>query len=146
MCRFRQLYREERSSQSSDDVLNVNLSSTDEEQPLARRRISKVVVAHNENLETFYDFQESFASPEKGGASFNDVFFDNDSFWSGSITWYWHIIETLIVLYALCFVLLNNCFVYNPCIVSDPWVRETRASNAYAVVSHKLQEYQRFSC
>ena len=88
LCRFRQLYREERSSQSSDDVLNVNLSSTDEEQPFARRRISKVVVAHNENLETFYDFQECFASPVKGGASFDDVFFDNDSFWSGSITWY----------------------------------------------------------
>mmetsp|Transcript_2983 Transcript_2983/g.5321 ORF Transcript_2983/g.5321 Transcript_2983/m.5321 type:complete len:220 (+) Transcript_2983:42-701(+) len=89
--RFRQLYREERSSLSSDDVLNVNLSSTDEEQPFARRRvskISKVIVAHNENLETFYDFQESIASPEKGEASFDDVFFDNDSFWSGSITWY----------------------------------------------------------
>jgi len=86
--RFRQLYREERSSLSSDDVLNVNLSSANEEQPFARRRISKVVVAHNENLETFYDFHESYASPEKGGASFDDVFFDNDSFWSGSITWY----------------------------------------------------------
>jgi len=85
------MYREERNSLSSDDVLNVNLSSTDEQQPLARRRvskISKVVVSHNENLETFYDFQEPFASPEKGGTSFDDVFFDNDSFWSGSITWY----------------------------------------------------------
>lgn len=87
--RFRQLYREERSSLSSDDVLNVNLSSADaEDQPFARRRISKVVVTHNENLETFYDFHESLALPEKSGASFDDVFFDNDSFWSGSITWY----------------------------------------------------------
>ncbi|KAL7433966.1 hypothetical protein ACHAXM_003896 [Skeletonema potamos] len=86
--RFRQMYREERSSLSSDEVLNVNLSSADAEQPFARRRISKVVVAHNENLETFYDFHESFASHEKGGTSFDDVFFDNDSFWSGSITWY----------------------------------------------------------
>jgi hypothetical protein len=30
------------------------------------------------------------ASPVSGVASFDDVFFDNDSFWSGSITWYWH--------------------------------------------------------
>ena len=59
-----------------------------EDQPFARRRISKVVVTHNENLETFYDFHESLALPEKSGASFDDVFFDNDSFWSGSITWY----------------------------------------------------------
>ena len=87
--RFRQLYREERSSLSSDDVLNVNLSSSsDVEQPFARRRISKVVVEHNENLETFYDSDENLASPVSGGASFDDVFFDNDSFWSGSITWY----------------------------------------------------------
>ena len=82
------MYREERSS-PSDDVLNVNLSSsTDVEQPFARRRISKVVVEHNENLETFYDFHESFVSPDNGEAAFDDVFFDNDSFWSGSITWY----------------------------------------------------------
>lgn len=88
--RFRQLYREERSSLPSedDDVSNVNLSSTDTEQPFARRRISKVVVSHNEHFETFYDFQESSASVENGGSSFDDVFFDNDSFWSGSITWY----------------------------------------------------------
>ena len=68
------MYREERSSLSSDEVLNVNLSSADAEQPFARRRISKVVVAHNENLETFYDFHESFASHEKGGTSFDDFY------------------------------------------------------------------------
>ena len=60
------------------------------EQPFARRRISKVVVEHNENLKTFYDSDQNLASPVSGGASFDDVFFDNDSFWSGSITWYWH--------------------------------------------------------
>jgi hypothetical protein len=42
-------------------------------------RISRVVVLHNDKLETFVDQEK-----EK---NVND-FFDNDSFWSGSITWY----------------------------------------------------------
>lgn len=46
------------------------------------------MVEHNENLETFYDFDKSFAPAESSEATFDDVFFDNDSFWSGSITWY----------------------------------------------------------
>jgi hypothetical protein len=44
-------------------------------------RISRVVVLHNDKLETFVD-QEA-----KENHHVND-FFDNDSFWSGSITWY----------------------------------------------------------
>jgi len=88
--RFRQLYREERQSLSSD---NVQSDSPFKEPPSSetsvRRRISRVVVEHNDNLSTFYDFDDlnSYSLP-KGGASMNDVFFDNDSFWSGSITWY----------------------------------------------------------
>ena len=42
-------------------------------------RISRVVVLHNDKLETFVDHQKEANV---------DGFFDNDSFWSGSITWY----------------------------------------------------------
>lgn len=41
-------------------------------------RISRVVVLHDNKLETFVD----------ENADDVDDFFDNDSFWSGSITWY----------------------------------------------------------
>lgn len=57
-------------------------------EPLGRRRISRVVVEHNDNLETFYDFNDMSNPLHEGDTSGNDVFFDNDSFWSGSITWY----------------------------------------------------------
>jgi hypothetical protein len=57
-------------------------------EPSGRRRISRVVVEHNDNLETFYDFSDLANPIHKGDAAVNDVFFDNDSFWSGSITWY----------------------------------------------------------
>eukprot|EP00579_Thalassiosira_antarctica_P007949 CAMPEP_0201880114 /NCGR_PEP_ID=MMETSP0902-20130614/10811_1 /ASSEMBLY_ACC=CAM_ASM_000551 /TAXON_ID=420261 /ORGANISM="Thalassiosira antarctica, Strain CCMP982" /LENGTH=216 /DNA_ID=CAMNT_0048408083 /DNA_START=61 /DNA_END=711 /DNA_ORIENTATION=+ len=88
--RFRQVYREERQSLSPD---NVQPDSSDKEPPSsessARRRISRVVVEHNDSLATFYDQDDlSPYSLPKGGASMDDVFFDNDSFWSGSITWY----------------------------------------------------------
>lgn len=55
-----------------------------------RRRISRVVVEHKDSQETFYDLHDfSSYTLQKGGASsMNDDFFDNDSFWSGSITWY----------------------------------------------------------
>eukprot|EP00584_Thalassiosira_punctigera_P015622 CAMPEP_0172550174 /NCGR_PEP_ID=MMETSP1067-20121228/26311_1 /TAXON_ID=265564 ORGANISM="Thalassiosira punctigera, Strain Tpunct2005C2" /NCGR_SAMPLE_ID=MMETSP1067 /ASSEMBLY_ACC=CAM_ASM_000444 /LENGTH=217 /DNA_ID=CAMNT_0013337675 /DNA_START=44 /DNA_END=694 /DNA_ORIENTATION=+ len=87
--RFRQVYREERQSLSS---LDEKAGSLDKEPPSSenscRRRISRVVVEHNDSLATFYDFDDlSPYSLENGGASMNDVFFDNDSFWSGSITW-----------------------------------------------------------
>lgn len=39
-------------------------------------RISRVVVLHDNKLETFVDDAAAVAD------------FDNDSFWSGSITWY----------------------------------------------------------
>jgi hypothetical protein len=49
-----------------------------------------VVVEHNDSQETFYDLHDfsSYALQKGGTSSMNDVFFDNDSFWSGSITWY----------------------------------------------------------
>lgn len=76
----------------------------------ARRQISRVVVLHDDKLETFFkpadplffpndcriaeekngwqpssaNFQEQLTSCE----SESEDFFDNDSFWSGSLTWY----------------------------------------------------------
>lgn len=89
---FRQIYREERLSISNNhDVQNVHTSdsSLEEEPPLfdspGRRRISRVVVDHKDG-QTFYDDFPSY-SPQDDGASM-DVFFDDDKFWEGSITWY----------------------------------------------------------
>lgn len=57
-----------------------------------RHRISRVVVLHNDKLETFMNptsssdgeaFSEGNLRMEGAGE-----FFDNDSFWSGSLTWY----------------------------------------------------------
>jgi hypothetical protein len=58
-----------------------------------RHRISRVVVMHKNSFETFVD-QVIFSapSPDNNKAtvsnSASDDFFDNDSFWSGQITWY----------------------------------------------------------
>ena len=77
---FRQVYREEKQSVSPDDVQ----PECAEPPSSGRRRISRVVVEHNDSHETFYDnFSRTL---QQGGAS--DDFFDSDSFWSGSITWY----------------------------------------------------------
>lgn len=97
--RFRQLYRQERkyseSPEEGEDVQIVSqafnegasLAST-VEPPVDRRRISRVVVEHNDSYETFYDLNDLNPLDKGGAAAANDVFFDNDSFWSGSITWY----------------------------------------------------------
>mmetsp|Transcript_3282 Transcript_3282/g.5653 ORF Transcript_3282/g.5653 Transcript_3282/m.5653 type:complete len:262 (-) Transcript_3282:928-1713(-) len=75
-----------------------------------RHHISRVVIRHHDTLATFYDAtydkndsNSSDLSPTLPGAGSdatgtptttmtntqgNDGFFDNDSFWSGSITWY----------------------------------------------------------
>jgi len=66
-----------------------------------RHRISRVCVVYNDKLETFCnpaDFGScqpstaSFGSQqqacEKSGNEIPSDFFDNDSFWSGSLTWY----------------------------------------------------------
>lgn len=57
-----------------------------------QRRISRVVVLHNDKLETFYGSDDDHVKQEELVASNSDTgadhFFDNDSFWSGSITWY----------------------------------------------------------
>jgi hypothetical protein len=83
--RFRQEYRLERKLLAELDV-DPETHPVDEEELSAlfansstdRHRISRVVVLHNDKLETFLNPQQP-----KG-----DDFFDSDSFWSGSITWF----------------------------------------------------------
>jgi hypothetical protein len=60
------------------------LVATSCSQPSGRHSISRVVVLHHNKLETFFTPPVKVAVPQ--GSS--DAFFDNDSFWSGSITWY----------------------------------------------------------
>lgn len=92
--RFRQEYRLERkllnelsidpeSFPIDNEELSALVAATTSSQPGARHFISRVVVLHNDKLETF------FREPpvEKKEVASQD-FFDNDSFWSGSITWY----------------------------------------------------------
>jgi hypothetical protein len=58
-------------------------------QPVVRHRISRVVVLHNDKLETFFNPDTPAPTPvAKKAVPSGDDFFDNDSFWSGSITWY----------------------------------------------------------
>jgi hypothetical protein len=85
-ARFRQEYRMERKL-LSDLSIDPDTIPVDKDLSLlvattggVRHRISRVVVLHNDKLETFFN-------PEKD-VTFNDCSFDNDSFWSGSITWF----------------------------------------------------------
>ncbi|CAB9507875.1 expressed unknown protein [Seminavis robusta] len=92
--RFRQEYRLERKL-LSDLAIDVNDCAKDTDkvfssladgkwQPQGRHLISRVVVLHNDKLETFFDTEKEASSRHEES---ND-FFDSDSFWSGSITWY----------------------------------------------------------
>jgi predicted oxidoreductase (fatty acid repression mutant protein) len=89
-CRFRQEYRLERKllNELAADPESVSIGNQDvDAQPSAvRHRISRVVILHNDKLETF--FNPDHISVEKKVEPSGDDFFDNDSFWSGSITWY----------------------------------------------------------
>jgi len=51
-----------------------------------RRRISRVIIEHDNKQETFFQFPET----PRAATSSPDApsFFDNDSFWTGSLTWY----------------------------------------------------------
>jgi hypothetical protein len=65
-----------------------------------RHCISRVVVLHNDKLETFFNSPVPEASETVAANNSNNNlvdssaeeessnFFDNDSFWSGSLTWY----------------------------------------------------------
>jgi hypothetical protein len=94
--RFRQDYRLERKLLAELDV-DPETHPVDEEelsalfssslQTSGRHRISRVVVLHNDKLETFLN-PDAEVPVESNKAPEGDDFFDNDSFWSGSITWY----------------------------------------------------------
>eukprot|EP00527_Entomoneis_sp_CCMP2396_P000741 CAMPEP_0198154576 /NCGR_PEP_ID=MMETSP1443-20131203/68664_1 /TAXON_ID=186043 /ORGANISM="Entomoneis sp., Strain CCMP2396" /LENGTH=203 /DNA_ID=CAMNT_0043821257 /DNA_START=1142 /DNA_END=1753 /DNA_ORIENTATION=- len=86
-ARFRQEYRLEKKLLSELSI-DPDTCSVDEKDLSAMMttgsaghayRISRVVVLHDNKLETFVDHTKD---------SGIDGFFDNDSFWSGSITWY----------------------------------------------------------
>lgn len=62
-----------------NEELSALVATSCSQPPTGRHSISRVVVLHNDKLETF------FTPPQASGS---DDFFDNDSFWSGSITWY----------------------------------------------------------
>ena len=94
--RFRQEYRLERKvltelsvdpdtfSINNDDLSDLIATAPSGHSPAARHSISRVVVLHNNKLETFCTPNEVVQPTE----SLNGDFFDNDSFWSGSLTWY----------------------------------------------------------
>jgi hypothetical protein len=90
--RFRQEYRTERKLLTElaidPDMYPVDtdeLSALVSSQGTSRHRISRVVVLHNDKLETFFNEDACVCLKETAPG---DDFFDNDSFWSGSITWY----------------------------------------------------------
>jgi hypothetical protein len=97
--RFRHEYRLERKLCADFDV-GADRLAVDDEQSLkllsfssatsnkaSRHCISRVVVLHNDKFETFFH-PEAIGVPSQKDTSTADDFFDNDSFWSGSITWY----------------------------------------------------------
>lgn len=114
---FRQEYRLEKKLLSElsidpettvvgDDDLSNLIAATTSTRNAGRHRISRVCVVYNDKLETFCnpsDFQSNNqVSSHPSTTSFGSLnvdcnnnnkstpsdFFDNDSFWSGSLTWY----------------------------------------------------------
>ncbi len=90
--RFRQDYRLERKLLSE---LSLDYSTADEEQLerltagsslSSKHFIHRVVVVSHNGVETFFT-KPSQQAPASCQAD-DQAFFDNDSFWSGSITWY----------------------------------------------------------
>jgi len=81
----------ERKTKGDHDLIRSTSSSNNDGQNC--RRISRVVVLHEDSLETFYDNEigqevEPNICSEKPHLPANNEFFDNDNFWSGSIAWY----------------------------------------------------------
>lgn len=64
---------------------NLVAATTNGQSPVGRHSISRVVVLHNNKLKTFFNPEEEIQKEEPVGG---EDFFDNDSFWSGSLTWY----------------------------------------------------------
>jgi len=107
--RFRQQYRLERRGAQEDSTATIPVatsaepvtlfddnrmtSSKDDTMSTGGHRISRVVVMHEDTLETFIDKDMAEVQPpfSTGGGDVttaDKAFFDNDRFWSGQITWY----------------------------------------------------------
>jgi len=106
--RFRREYRDERNEVHDDETTpteliptqtvplfndNCGIGSKDETLSSGGHRISRVVVMHEDTLETFVD-KDMAVHPAPISLGTGDItaasddFFDNDRFWSGQITWY----------------------------------------------------------
>lgn len=112
LLQFRQEYRLERKVLNELSIDPERFPSVDVEEltnlvatsssPLGncRHSISRVVVLHNDRLETFFDTPYPSATDDvaetvpvnvdqpSSAEEESSYFFDNDSFWSGSLTWY----------------------------------------------------------
>jgi hypothetical protein len=107
LLQFRQEYRLERKVLNELSIDPETFPGDEEElcnlvapssSPLGNGRhgISRVVVLHNDKLETFFNnpaAEDAVAVPmslrsEDSADEESANFFDNDSFWSGSLTWY----------------------------------------------------------
>jgi len=106
--RFRQEYRHERNEVHDDETTpseptpaqtvalpkdKCGIGNKDESLSSSGHRISRVVVVHEDTLETFVDKDMAVhQAPISLGAgdvtTASDDFFDTDRFWSGQITWY----------------------------------------------------------
>lgn len=96
IVRFRQEYRLERKVLSelsidpdafpleNDELSDLVSKTASSHSPQGRHNISRVVVLHNNKLETFVTPSDVVEHEEP----LSSDFFDNDSFWSGSLTWY----------------------------------------------------------
>ena len=101
--RFRQEYRMERGVKSQSDYEEeeecLQQSTTEESlnqsfsfnipKKRNRHKISRLVVEHQGTSKTFYNKEDPTSSEVSVQNITSDNFFDNDSFWNGSITWYY---------------------------------------------------------
>mmetsp|Transcript_5394 Transcript_5394/g.7158 ORF Transcript_5394/g.7158 Transcript_5394/m.7158 type:complete len:212 (-) Transcript_5394:208-843(-) len=89
---FRRQYRREREIQAERERESASRRVSSPE-TRRRRHISRVVVLHNDAKETYFSEGRSngglnYSSTSLSDTEKDDAFFDNDNFWSGSITWY----------------------------------------------------------
>lgn len=100
--RFRQEYRMERSVKShvyyeEEECIQPSKSNESSTQSFSfnipkkrnRHKISRLVVEHQGTSRTFYNNDDPTSSEVFVQNMTSDNFFDNDSFWNGSITWYY---------------------------------------------------------
>jgi hypothetical protein len=81
----------ERENEKGDGLSSTTISCY--KSGLKYHRISRVVVLHEDILETFYEDKigeqiKPNIGSDKSCLLTDNEFFDNDNFWSGSITWF----------------------------------------------------------